>query len=335
LGFALVLVAATGLVVSAGGLVTGADAGFSVPDWPQSFGANMFLLPLSKMTGGIYYEHAHRLAGTLVGLTALVFMVHAWLVDRRNGVRVLALVAFICVCVQGLIGAAWVLEGAEELNEAAAANAARAQMPFGLVVFHGVFGQVVLGLMVALAVVLMRIWRFAEPVRTESASTDRAFNLMLLGAIVIQLTLGVILRKTGGMLLIHISFATIVVMLALAAGIRTYAIHGQRWRPLKYIGGGITFLVILQLVLGFAALIVRESNQHQVLVVGADTVSPAADAFVTTLHQSAGAALLSLATAQLLLAWRLVRPAPASESRPAADRPHNHQGKTPDLQGTA
>jgi len=52
-----------------GGIVTSAEAGLAVPDWPSSFGSNMFLFSLSKMTGGIYYEHAHRLFGALVGIT--------------------------------------------------------------------------------------------------------------------------------------------------------------------------------------------------------------------------------------------------------------------------
>ena len=67
-----VTVAATFLLVVAGGLVTSNEAGLAVVDWPNSFGYNMFLYPLAKMTGGIYYEHAHRLYGSLVGLTTIV-----------------------------------------------------------------------------------------------------------------------------------------------------------------------------------------------------------------------------------------------------------------------
>ena len=63
------------LVVIAGGLVTSTETGLAVPDWPNSYGVNMFLYPLSRMTGGIYYEHAHRLYGSLVGLTTLLHMI--------------------------------------------------------------------------------------------------------------------------------------------------------------------------------------------------------------------------------------------------------------------
>jgi len=70
---ALVLVVATLPLITAGGLVTAFRAGLAVPDWPQSYGYNMFLFPLSKMQSaqGNFYEHAHRLMGSLVGLTSL------------------------------------------------------------------------------------------------------------------------------------------------------------------------------------------------------------------------------------------------------------------------
>jgi len=89
-GFAGVAVVAGLLVVVAGGLVTSLEAGLAVPDWPNSFGSNMFLYPLAKMTGGIYYEHAHRLYGSLVGLTTIVLAVVLWFTDDRIWLRALA-----------------------------------------------------------------------------------------------------------------------------------------------------------------------------------------------------------------------------------------------------
>ncbi len=56
-------------------------AGMAVSDWPATFGYNMFFYPFAKMTGGVFYEHAHRLMGSLVGLTtftlAVLLTVHA------------------------------------------------------------------------------------------------------------------------------------------------------------------------------------------------------------------------------------------------------------------
>lgn len=65
-----------------GGLVTSHAAGMSVPDWPNSYGYNMFALPFSRWlgasAGGAFYEHTHRLLGTLVGLGAFTATMIAW-----------------------------------------------------------------------------------------------------------------------------------------------------------------------------------------------------------------------------------------------------------------
>ena len=59
---------ATFLLIVVGGLVTNTGAALAVPDWPTTFGYNMFLFPWSEMVGGIFYEHSHRLLGAGVGL---------------------------------------------------------------------------------------------------------------------------------------------------------------------------------------------------------------------------------------------------------------------------
>ena len=65
--FSKVAVAATLMLIVAGGLVTSYRAGLAVPDWPNSFGYNMFLLPLSAMgQPDVFLEHAPA-SGTLLG----------------------------------------------------------------------------------------------------------------------------------------------------------------------------------------------------------------------------------------------------------------------------
>src|SRR5438045_789940 len=77
---ALATAEATFPLIFMGGLVTSHGAGMSVPDWPNSYGYNMFTFPPSRWVGGIFYEHTHRLLGSLVGLFAtLLFLVaHGW-----------------------------------------------------------------------------------------------------------------------------------------------------------------------------------------------------------------------------------------------------------------
>src|SRR5256885_6731333 len=66
-GLAIVTAAATLVLILFGGLVTNTGAALAVPDWPTTFGYNMFLYPWSEMIGGIFYEHSHRLIGSVVG----------------------------------------------------------------------------------------------------------------------------------------------------------------------------------------------------------------------------------------------------------------------------
>ena len=47
-----------------GGLVTSHGVGMAVPDWPTTYGYNMFFFPISQWVGGIFYEHAHGFPGT-------------------------------------------------------------------------------------------------------------------------------------------------------------------------------------------------------------------------------------------------------------------------------
>jgi len=75
----LTAVATLGLVVI-GGLVTSHGAGMAVPDWPNTYGYNMFFFPVSQWVGGIFYEHTHRLAASGVGLLTVVLAL--WLHGR-------------------------------------------------------------------------------------------------------------------------------------------------------------------------------------------------------------------------------------------------------------
>jgi cytochrome c oxidase assembly protein subunit 15 len=63
-------------------MVTSRGAGLAVPDWPNSFGYNMFAFPVSKWIGGIFYEHTHRLVATCLGV--LVVALTRWLGGKRS-----------------------------------------------------------------------------------------------------------------------------------------------------------------------------------------------------------------------------------------------------------
>src|ERR1700755_2440280 len=101
---ALLTAVATFPLIFMGGLVTSHGAGMSVPDWPNSYGYNMFTFPPSKWIGGIFYEHTHRLMGTGVGLVLIAMVVIAWKVEKRKWVRWLSAAVLGAVILQGILG---------------------------------------------------------------------------------------------------------------------------------------------------------------------------------------------------------------------------------------
>lgn len=79
--FAVLTALATFALLGLGGLVTSHGVGMAVPDWPNTYGYNMFFFPFSRWVGGIFYEHSHRLLASGVGfLTSILAL---WLYGVR------------------------------------------------------------------------------------------------------------------------------------------------------------------------------------------------------------------------------------------------------------
>jgi heme a synthase len=102
--FSKFVVACTVLLILAGSLVTSHDAGLSVPDWPTSYGWNMFTFPPSMWVANILYEHGHRLIASTVGFLTIVLAVWLWLAEPRRWLRWLGVAALGAVVAQGLLG---------------------------------------------------------------------------------------------------------------------------------------------------------------------------------------------------------------------------------------
>ncbi len=101
---AILLAVATAVLIFMGGLVTSYEAGLAVPDWPDSLDHNMFLLPPSMWQGGVFYEHTHRLMGSLVGMIAIALVAWAWATRTRKSLRILSLAILAAVILQGVLG---------------------------------------------------------------------------------------------------------------------------------------------------------------------------------------------------------------------------------------
>ncbi len=295
--FAFVMVGATLFLLSVGGTVTGYEAGLAVPDWPRSFGYNMFLYPLARMSGGIYYEHAHRLFGSLVGLTTLAVAAYLLAVERRGWVKGLAVGLLAAVIVQGVIG------GLRVTGRFTLSDSPELLSPsLNLAILHGVLGQMILAGMGALAVVLTRTWHERrEQTRTQADRIDTLFGAVCIAAVLVQLVLGALLRHLGHTWALHLHIGWAVLVLAVAAvfAIRAWGLHDER-SPLPTLGGALLIVLGLQLLLGFGALFATSESG-----IGPQAVQ----VIITTAHQTTGAAVLMLTTA--LWTYHLARRAVA------------------------
>ena len=157
--FAVLTALATLALIGIGGLVTSHEAGMSVPDWPTTYGYNMFLFPINKWLGGIFYEHSHRLLASLVGLMTTILAVWLWLKDSRPWMHWLGVVAFLLVVAQGVLGGLRVTLHMDSLG-----------------IYHATIAQLFFVLTCTLALFTSRWWNGLErrpPARREENSADK------------------------------------------------------------------------------------------------------------------------------------------------------------------
>ncbi len=298
------------LLLAVGGLVTGFEAGLAVPDWPNTYGHNMFLYPLSRMTGGIYFEHSHRLFGTLVGLATITLAVYAHRIGADRAARRTALAAVAMVIVQGLLGG---LRVTGRLTLSSDPDVMRPSLTLAIV--HGVFGQVFFSTLALVAVMLAPRWRQADaPQPSPEARRDLRLGVFTLAALLVQLVLGALVRHTSSWsdwrVLLHIAMAVVVLSLLTTCAARCWGLYG-RIAPLRGLGIGLLILVGLQALLGIAALVA--------VMLDADATQPSPwQALITTAHQSVGALLLATTAATYLWQRRLLVPAAHGQRQPDA-----------------
>jgi len=105
----IILVVSILVLIFAGALVKSHEVGLSVPDWPTTYGYQMFQFPFSDMVGGIFYEHGHRMIATMVGFMTLILSIIVYLSDNELWLKKLTFFALGLVIIQGLFGGLTVL----------------------------------------------------------------------------------------------------------------------------------------------------------------------------------------------------------------------------------
>lgn len=281
---ALTTAGTTLFLLFVGALVTSKGVGLAVPDWPTTFGHNMFLFPWAGMVGGVFYEHSHRLVASGVGFLTLVLAVCLWLRELRVWVRWLGVAALLLVTVQGVVGGLRVVLLEQDLA-----------------ILHAALAQAFFGLIVAMALFTSRSWRGVRPSSATGGST--MFPWFCLSAtllIYVQSLLGAFIRHNGEALALHVVMALVVAVQTGLLVLRTL----QFSKDLPVFRTPSTCLglfLVMQLALGVGSYAVRSlsfgADWHLGLIVA-----------VTTAHVVVGALLLAMSVVVTAWAFRLLSP---------------------------
>lgn len=175
--FAAFTTVCTFLLLISGGLVTSHGAGLAVPDWPNSYGYNMFLFPVSRWVGGIFYEHTHRLIASGIGFLTLILCAGIFKFDTRRWVKGLGVIAVIAVILQGVLGGLRVTMLKDEIG-----------------IFHGMLAQSFFVLLGVITVVTSRA--FIEGTWAPASASPGLRNLafVLVGTTFLQLGIAATMR---------------------------------------------------------------------------------------------------------------------------------------------
>lgn len=176
--FAWFTAAATLLLICSGGMVTSKGVGLAVPDWPTTFGYNMFFFPVSKWVGGIFFEHTHRLMASTVGFLSIILAFWLAFSKAPGWLKVLGWISLGTVVLQGILGGLRVTLLKDEIG-----------------IFHACLAQAFLGLVVIIALATSRVWRHLA--RSGGFFPRRSLvvlALVIAGLIYGQLALGATMR---------------------------------------------------------------------------------------------------------------------------------------------
>ena len=322
--FAWVTAVATLFLICSGGMVTSKGVGLAVPDWPTTFGYNMFLFPVSKWIGGIFFEHTHRLIASAVGFLTIILALWLWRSEDREWVRNLGLIAVASVVLQGVLGGLRVTMLKNEIG-----------------IFHACLAQAFLGLLVVIAFATTNFWRslanvFADP---RKFAPIKMIALATTIAIYVQLALGATMRHQ------HRDLAVLDFPTANGAWIPDTSANAlakiNAWRDARALSDVTAFQIWLQMAHRFLAAIIAVAviafcfqvwkHASQItslkrlsiwwlvllfcqLTLGAWTIWSNKAADIATAHVAMGAIMLSFGVSICAICWRILPAQPNARS---------------------
>src|SRR5436309_7662079 len=313
--FAWLTCFATVLLICSGGMVTSKNVGLAVPDWPTTFGYNMFLFPVSKWVGGILFEHTHRLMGSVVGFLTIILAVWLWLREDRPWVRSLGVIALGGVILQGILGGLRVTMMKDEIG-----------------IFHACIAQAFLGLLVVIALGTTNFWQTLANLRIDPLKLTqiKSLAIAITLAIYLQLALGATMRHQ------HRDLSILDFPTANSAWIpdtsATALAKINAWRDARGLSDVDAFQIWLQMIHRFVALLIalgviafcsrvwRTAPQVAALkklsvwwlvflfgqlTLGAWTIWSDKAADIATAHVAVGAIMLCFGVSISAICWRI------------------------------
>ena len=320
--FAWFTAVATLLLICSGGMVTSKGVGLAVPDWPTTFGYNMFLFPVSKWIGGVLFEHTHRLIASTVGLLTIILGIWLWRTEDRRAVKTLGLIAVAGVILQGILGGLRVTMLKDQIG-----------------IFHACLAQAFLGLIVLIAITTTNFWRSLGVNLTgltgQVSQPLLRIKMMAIAttiAIYVQLALGATMRHQ------HKDLAILDFPTANGAWIPDTSATAlekiNAWRDARALSDVDAFQIWLQMAHRFLALLIGIAviafcvrvwkDAHAIaalrrlsilwvllfllqFTLGAWTIWSNKAADVATAHVAVGAIMLSFGVSAWAICWRVLQ----------------------------
>ena len=303
------------LLICSGGMVTSKNVGLAVPDWPTTFGYNMFLFPVSKWVGGILFEHTHRLIASAVGFLTIILAIWLWRSETRKWIRNLGLIALAGVILQGILGGLRVTMLKDQIG-----------------IFHACVAQAFLALLVVIALVTTSFWRSLDEIGVSQRkfAPVRSLAIAITIAIYLQLALGATMRHQ------HRDLSILDFPTANGAWIpdtsATALAKINSWRDARGLSDVDAFQIWLQMIHRFVALLIAIGviafcvrvwkDVRQVpalkrlsmwwvafllvqLTLGAWTIWSNKAADIATAHVAVGAIMLSFGVSISAICWRI------------------------------
>ncbi|MBM4166917.1 MAG: hypothetical protein FJ218_08400 [Ignavibacteria bacterium] len=272
--YAIFLSCCTFLLLIAGGLVTSTDSGLAVPDWPNTYGENMFLFPVEQWIGGILFEHGHRLLASFIGFLTVILSIWIWRTEQRSWMKKLGFIALLAVIVQGIFGGITVLF----------------YLPQFVSATHATLAQTFFCITVSIALFTSPEWQ--KKIEVLESSTSFSFqrtSTLITISIFVQLILGALLRHNDTLissyLIFHLFGASAVSYLILKYTYR-FKKHTSQKTILRLIQS-LQHLLWVQLFIGTASFFLKYISLDSVNTNWTMVTA-------TVLHLATGAGMLAI-----------------------------------------